>query len=431
MPAEMLAEAAPEYDPPMQRPAYLDELQAVDVSAAALLSLACERGSSKATPESSDGSSNERFCEDCLGERSERVPQQLIADDVTGANERALLSLLSSPNICSRAWIWRQYDHQVQNNTALLPGADAAVIRIGDTGRGSTSTHGIAVSTDCNGRYCYLDPYTGAQIALAEGARNLACVGAEPAAITDCLNFGNPEKPEVFYTFAQAVKGLSEACTFAGIPVVSGNVSFYNESFGNAIYPTPVVGIVGVVQDVEKIATSSFKQAGDTIILVGETAEELGGSEYLKVAHNLVAGRPPALDLELEGDVQRVVRDAVRAGLLASAHDCSEGGIAVTLAESCLAGNVGATVVLDDDLPAVASLFSETQSRIVISVSEQNTPAVLDLLVQANVPYAVLGEAGGDSLIIAEKIELSLAQIAATYNTALENQVHQRQEGSK
>lgn len=391
MPAEMLAESAPEYDPEMRRPAYLDELQNYDIAAVL--------GSQEA------------------GNQDDRVP--------TTPNQ-ALLSLLASPNIASKAWIWRQYDHQVMNNTVVLPGADAAVLRIGDTGRGEMSTRGIAASTDCNGRYCYLDPYLGAQIALAEGGRNLACVGAQPAAITDCLNFGNPEKPEVFWTFHEAVQGLADACRFFGVPVISGNVSFYNESFGNAIYPTPAIGIVGIVEDVTTVATTGFKQTGDTIILVGETADELGGSEYLKVLHGLVAGRPPVLDLELERDVQDVVRAAVRDGLLASAHDCSEGGIAVTLAESCIAGGIGASVALDDDLSVAASLFSETQSRIVVSVCEASAPAFIDRLLAAQVPYSVIGEVGGSALEIEGDISVELAEITRIYNTSLEQQVHQR-----
>jgi phosphoribosylformylglycinamidine synthase len=383
MPAEMLAASAPEYDPEMKRPAYLDEAQGFDFST---------------------------------------LEHPNTLDEL---NE-AFVALLASPNIASRAWIWRQYDHQVMNNTVMLPGADAAVLRIGDTGRGVMSTRGIAASTDCNGRYCYLDPYTGAQIALAEGARNLACVGAKPAAITDCLNFGNPEKPEVFWTFHESVRGLAEACAFYDIPVISGNVSFYNESFGQAIYPTPTVGIVGVVEDVSMVATAAFKQAGDTIILVGETDDELGGSEYLKVMHGLVAGRPPALDLALEGDVQRVVCTAVRRGLLASAHDCSEGGIAVALAESCIAGGIGAMVALDDALLPAVSLFSETQSRILVSVANANVATFLDLLADARVPYSVIGETGGTKLEVEGKLAVMLDEIISVHSDSLERQVVQR-----
>jgi phosphoribosylformylglycinamidine synthase len=404
MPAEMLAQSAPEYDPEMREPQYLAQLQGYDLDfvyqtaadAAQLAGALAERGCALA-PATDDAPFNAAFS-----------------------------ALIASPNICSRAWIWRQYDHQVMNNTVILPGADAAVLRIGDTGRGETTNRGIAASTDCNGRYCYLDPYLGAQIALAEGARNLACTGADPAAITDCLNFGNPEKPEVFWTFHQAVQGLADACRFFAIPVISGNVSFYNESFGHAIYPTPAIGIVGVVDDITAVATSAFKQAGDTVILVGETLDELGGSEYLKVVHGLVAGHPPTLDLELERDVQSTVRQAVRTGLLQSAHDCSEGGVAVALAESCVLGGIGAAVALDDDLPPVASLFSESQSRILVSVAEDKVEEFLALATANQVPYSVLGEVGGERLTIEDKLNLSVAEIANLYNNTLEQLVTNR-----
>ncbi|TLM89955.1 MAG: phosphoribosylformylglycinamidine synthase II, partial [Actinobacteria bacterium] len=247
MPAATLAHDAPLYDPAMIRPAYLDEVQAFDPLALEL-----------------PGSSAELH-------------------DV-------LLGLLASPNICSRRWIWEQYDHQVMLNTVVLPGSDAAVLRIGDTGRGEVTDRAIAASSDCNGRYCYLDPYVGAQIAFAEAARNVTCSGGDPAAITDCLNFGNPEKPEVFYTFYEAIRGLSDACKFFGVPVISGNVSFYNESFGSPIYPTPTVGLVGLLDHVDQHCTASFKDEGDVIVLVGETLAELGGTEYLKVEHGLVSG---------------------------------------------------------------------------------------------------------------------------------------------
>ena len=375
MPASTLANDAPIYDPAMERPAYLDEVQAFD-------------------PMSLD----------------------LPADETTLSE--VLLGLLSSPNICSRRWIWEQYDHQVILNTVVLPGGDAAVLRIGDEGRG------IAVSSDCNGRYCYLDPYVGAQIALAEASRNVACTGANPAAITDCLNFGNPEKPEVFYTFHEAIRGLSDACKAWGIPVISGNVSFYNESFGSPIYPTPTVGLVGVMDDVTKHTTVAFKNEGDVIVLVGESLEELGGSEYLKIEHGLVSGPPPSLDLELEADVQAVVRDSIVAGLVRSAHDCSEGGVAVTLAECCLAGGLGADVHLHDELHPVASLFGETQSRIVVSVSEGDADAFVAALLEREVPYSVIGTVGGDRLTICERLDLSLDDLCEAFEPTLERLVH-------
>jgi phosphoribosylformylglycinamidine synthase len=388
MPAEMLANSAPEYDPKSVRPTYLDEVQNIDLAA-----VLAEKGLS-------GGKLNED-----------------------------LLTLLSSSNICSRQWIWEQCDSEVQGNTVIPPGADAAVIRIG----GEESWRGIAVATDCNGRYCYLDPYRGAQLALTESMRNLACVGAKPAAITDCLNFGNPEKPEVFYTFEQAVRGLADACEFYKIPVVSGNVSFYNESFGSAIYPTPAVGIVGLLDDVRQTATADFKNEGDVIVLVGETFDELGASEYLKVVCGQVAGRAPELDLELEGAVQDAVCSAVRAGLVASAHDCSEGGLAVALAECCVSGEIGANVVLDNEISAVAALFSESASRILVSVHPKMAEELLDLLESFDVPFSVIGQVGGDVLAIdtaasgeqTNVIETPLALLTSTYLDALEMLVSQ------
>jgi len=376
MPAATLAEDAPIYDPPMERPAYLDELHAFD-------------------------------------------PATLVHPESVAELTEALLRVLGSPNVCSRHWIWEQYDHQVMVNTRVLPGGDAAVLRIGDTGRGEVTGRGIAVSSDCNGRYCYLDPYVGAQIALAEAARNVACVGGEPAAITDCLNFGSPEKPEVFWTFHESIRGMSDACKEWGIPVISGNVSFYNESFGQPIYPTPTVGLVGLVDDIAAVATVAFKDAGDVVVLVGETYDELGGSEYLKVVHEKVAGRPPALDLELERDVQAAVREAVRRGIAKSAHDCSEGGLAVALAECAIAGRVGCSVYLDDELPGVSSLFSESQSRVVLTVAEPDMDALLEILSRDEVPYSVLGTVGGKRLAIGDKVDIDLDTISLVYERTL------------
>ncbi len=386
MPAATLAHDAPVYHPESKRPAYLDEVQAFDP----------------------------------LGELEHpHTPEQLT---------EVFLGLLASPNICSRHWIWQQYDNQVMVNTIVLPGGDAAVLRIGDSGRGEMSGRGIAASTDCNGRYCYLDPYVGAQIAFAEAARNVACVGGDPAAITDCLNFGNPEKPEVFWTFYESVRGLADACNAFNVPVISGNVSFYNESFGQAIYPTPTIGLVGLLDDVTKHATIGLKFEGDVILLLGESEAELGGSEYLKVEHDLVAGRPPALDLDLEKALQATVRAAIRGGIVRSAHDCSEGGIAITLAESCIAGGIGADVHLENDLPRVASLFGETQSRVVVSVAENAVETLIDLALAKGVPFSVIGEVGDDRLVIADEadelISVSLDEMREAYEPTLERLVH-------
>ncbi|MCL2333149.1 MAG: AIR synthase related protein, partial [Actinomycetia bacterium] len=318
--------------------------------------------------------------------------------------------------------IYEQYDHQVMCNTVVVPGAaDAAVLRIGDTGRGEVTSRAIAVSTDCNGRYVYLNPRRGAQIALAEACRNVSCTGATPAGVTDCLNFGSPEKPEVYWTFVEAVTGLAQACRAFGVPVVSGNVSFYNESFGAAIYPTPTVGVVGTLADVEAHMTQDFKAVGDKIILIGATLDELGGSAWLKERAGMVAGEIPALDLALEAAVQAIARELIAQGLINSAHDASEGGLAVALAESCLTGALGAEVAFDDDLSPVASLFSETQSRVLISAAPERVDEVIDYLVAAELPFSVLGEVrpAADGIRILDKAELSFEDARAAWEDSL------------
>ncbi|MDO8964107.1 MAG: phosphoribosylformylglycinamidine synthase subunit PurL [Coriobacteriia bacterium] len=374
MPASTLAHDAPIYDPAMTRPAYLDEVQAFD-------------------------------------------PATLEHPTDPAELADMLCDLLASPNIASREWIYRQYDHQVMLNTLVLPGSDAAVLRIADTGRA------IAVSSDCNGRYCYLDPYVGAQIAFVEAARNVACAGGRPAAITDCLNFGNPEKPEVFYTFHEAIRGMSDACKAFGVPVISGNVSFYNESFGSPIYPTPTVGLVGVLQDASKRVTSHFKDAGDVVVLLGETDAELGGSEYLKLRFDTVAGAPPACDVAEQLEIHEALLEAIEAGLVKSAHDCSEGGVAVALAEACVIGGIGATVELDDDLAPAFSLFSETQGRIVLTCADGDAEALTDTFVRRGVPFSVIGEVGGDRLVIEGKLDLPVEALHAAWGDALERMV--------
>jgi phosphoribosylformylglycinamidine synthase II len=307
-----------------------------------------------------------------------------------------LRRLLASPNIASAEWVFRQYDHMVQTNTVVAPGGDAAVLQL------KGYRQGIAITADGNGRYCYLDPYAGAQLVLAEAMRNLVCVGAEPAGVTDCLNFGNPEKPDRFWQFTRCVEGLADGCRAFRLPVVSGNVSFYNETPDTAVYPTPVLGLVGVLDDVKKHCTVGFKRRGDVILLLGETREDLGGSEYLRRIHNTVTGKPPALDLELERKVQSVCLEAVRQGLAASAHDCSDGGLAVTLAESCLQGRRGAQVTLPESAVRLdAQLFGESPSRIVISARPEHAARIQELAAQAGAPVSVLGTVGGRTLRIA------------------------------
>ncbi|MCR4420214.1 MAG: phosphoribosylformylglycinamidine synthase subunit PurL [Clostridia bacterium] len=302
--------------------------------------------------------------------------------------------LLSRPTIASKQWVYRQYDHMVQINTVVPPGLGAAVLRVKGTCKG------LALTTDGNGRYCYLDPYRGGAIAVAEAARNAACVGARPLAITDCLNFGNPQKPEVFWQFTQAVTGMAEACRILGIPVVSGNVSFYNESKadGTAVYPTPVVGLVGLLEDVERRVVPGWRMEGEVVALVGPPAGELNASEYLWVCHRRLGLSAPQVDLELESRLVRFLLEAAASGLLSSAHDCSEGGLAVTLAECCLAAGLGAAVDLaPDDRPDVL-LFGESQGRVVISFPEEKRQRVEELAASLNLPLAVLGRTGGAGL---------------------------------
>jgi phosphoribosylformylglycinamidine synthase len=279
-----------------------------------------------------------------------------------------LKHLLAAPTIASKAWAYRQYDSTVRTNTVIGPGGDAAVLRIRGTDKA------IALKTDCNGRYTYLDPRSGGRIAVAEAARNVACTGARPMAITNCLNFGNPRKPGVFYQLREAIAGMGEACTVLETPVTGGNVSLYNESPSGAVYPTPVVGMVGLIDSLEHITRSTFSQPGDAIIVFGETAEELGGTEYLATIHGVVAGRPPACDLNAERRAIDALLEAIAEGVVSSAHDCSDGGLAVALAECCIADKsapMGANADLGSigNLSSRAAFFSETQARYVISSS--------------------------------------------------------------
>lgn len=332
---------------------------------------------------------------------------------------QVLLSLLSSPTICSKHWVYEQYDHMVQTNTTVLPGSDAAVLRLKGTKKG------LAATTDCNSRYCLLDPYRGAQIAIAEAARNLVCSGADPAAVTDCLNFGNPEKPDRYWYFKNCIMGIVDACKSFDIPVVSGNVSFYNESPKGAINPTPGIGMIGILPDIEKRTTQYFKNQGDVIILLGETKEELGGSEYLKVVHNKVAGQTPELDLDTEIRVQKTVFDLIQQGILNSAHDCSEGGLAVALAECCVSGElIGANVtgygLQITDYRQDALLFGESQSRILVTCSPGDVSKIVDLAKKNKVACQEIGKVGGKSLKIADLIDLPVKDLQQKWWGALE-----------
>lgn len=318
VPADALAEEAPVYYKPSSEPAYFREFQAME----------------------NDIPNVENY-------------------------ETTLLALLQQPTIASKEWVYDQYDHMVRTSTVVSPGSDAAVVRVRGTEKG------LAMTTDCNSRYIYLDPETGGKIAVAEAARNIVCSGGEPLAITDCLNFGNPEKPEIFWQFEKAVDGMSEACRTLGTPVIGGNVSLYNETNGTAVYPTPVVGMVGLVENLKHVTTQHFKNAGDLIYLLGDTKDEFGGSELQKLVYGRIFGKSPELDLEVEASLQAQILAAIKNGLVASAHDVAEGGVAVALAESVIGSNgIGAAVELEG--PVVSALFSESQSRFILSVKPEN-----------------------------------------------------------
>jgi phosphoribosylformylglycinamidine synthase len=323
--------------------------------------------------------------------------------------------LLRSPDIASKRWVWRQYDHQVLTNTVVGPGSNAAVVRIKGT------TKAIALATDGDGRMCYLDPFAGGAMAVAEAARNVVCAGAVPLALTDCLNFGNPEKPEVYYQLEQCIDGMVAACEALGVPVVSGNVSLYNETNGEAIYPTPVVGMLGLIDDIERVVPMAFQDDGDAVFLLGGVlrgdAADLAGSEYLKMHHGLIAGKP-RIDLDLEARVQRACLAAARAGLLKSAHDCSRGGLAVALAECCIEGGWG----LDATDAAIegrldAALFGEAPSRIVVSTAD---PDGLRALASGHgVPLTPLGRVAADRLRLAAAIDVPVTDLRRAHEDGL------------
>ena len=351
----------------------------------------------------------------------------------------ALVALLGQPNIASKAWVYGQYDTHVRTNTVAGPGpTDAAVVRIKETATtgadGTVTTRGLAMATDCNGRYVYLNPRRGAQIAVCEAARNVVCAGGQPLGVTNCLNFGNPYKPEVYWTFAEAVGGMGDACRALGTPVTGGNVSFYNESPDGqggtrAVFPTPTIGMVGLVESVERhTTTAAFAVEGGALVLVSPAgwwhAGGIEASEFLATAHGLTAGDAPYLDLAEEVAVQSAVLAAIRAGLVRSAHDVSDGGLAACLAESCIHGAVGAHVELPEtDARLDAVLFGEAQSRVVLSVSPEHAGAVEALVAEHGVRATRIGTVGGDALVVAvggaEVFSLPVADLARPYHSAL------------
>jgi phosphoribosylformylglycinamidine synthase subunit PurL len=341
-----------------------------------------------------------------------------LADDPTFATvttpvDEAFVAVLRSPNVASKRWVWEQYDSIVQGGTVVAPGSDAALVRIEGT------LKALALSTDGKGRFGALDPYLGATHAVAEAARNVACTGATPLAITNCLNFGNPERPEVMWQFAQSVRGIADACRAFDTPVTGGNVSFYNEAGASAIWPTPVIGMLGLIQDYRLAVRSAFEGSGSWIYLLGETFAELGGSEFAETVLGTTAGRPPALDLERERRLHRLLIEGAGSDLFESAHDCAEGGIAVALAESAIAGRTGFAASLPGDVPAHVGLFSESASRVVVSVPPERATELEDTAEAMHVPFFRLGETGGPSVVFDGLFEMDVAEIAEHYEGAI------------
>jgi phosphoribosylformylglycinamidine synthase II len=340
----------------------------------------------------------------------------------------ALLTLLGSPTVASKRWIFQQYDYMVRTNTIALAGAGAAVVRVKGTNRA------LAMSVDGNGRFVLLDPRQGARLAIAEAARNVACAGGLPIGATNCLNFGNPERPEIMWQLAEAVAGLGEACRALDIPITGGNVSLYNETDGRSVLPTPVIGVVGVIEDAARLTLRAFPAAGLDIVLLGDNLGELGGSEYLKTIHGLVRGVPPALDLAREKALHGILVDLSAAGQIRSAHDCAEGGLGVTLAECCFEnGGIGARI----DVPraatdggidmTAATLFGESASRVIVSVDPSMTPSVLAKAAEAGIAAARIGTTGGAMIEIAidgqTMIHCALAEAETRWASSLANLV--------
>jgi phosphoribosylformylglycinamidine synthase II len=380
IPNSALVDAAPVYDRPTARPAYLDDVQQLDLAS---------------------------------------LPPVASGD--------ALLALLGSPTIASKRWVYRQYDHMVRTNTIVLAGMGAGVVRIKGTSRA------LAMSVDGNGRYCYLDPRRGAMLAVAEASRNVACAGATPIGATNCLNFGNPERPEIMWQLVEAIEGIAEACRVLDVPITGGNVSLYNETNGEAIYPTPIIGVVGVLDDASKVVTRAFRAAGEDIVLLGNGSGELGGSEYLKVLHQLIKGRPPELNLDHERRLIDLLVRAASAGILRSAHDCSDGGVAVTIAECAFdTGGIGCEIdiprVNDDTgigapIEQARALFGESASQAIVSVRAEDRAALMELAAAAGVAAKLIGTTGGSRLVIRAggqpSIELSVEAAERTWSTSI------------
>jgi phosphoribosylformylglycinamidine synthase II len=384
IPNPALTDEAPVYNRPMTKPEYLEQAQQLDLAA--------------------------------LG--SPAAPRD------------AFMRLLASPGIASKRWVYRQYDHMVRTNTLVLPGMGAGVVRVKGT------TRALALSVDCNARFVYLDPYAGAQLAVAEASRNVACAGGQPIGATNCLNFANPQRSEVMWQFARAVEGMGAACRALEIPITGGNVSLYNETDGRGVLPTPVLGVVGLIDNADLVVRRAFRSAGDVVILLGESRDELGGSEYLKVVHGVIRGVPPALDLAREAALQRLLVEGAAAGVIRSAHDCTDGGLAVTVAESCFDSGLG----VDVDIAVVASdaigyrdistLFGESASRAVVSVNPERAAELLSMAAAADLPAAQIGVVGGDRIRISaggrRLLDEPLVAAEHIWSTAIEDYFERR-----
>ncbi len=380
IPVTILTDSAPRYDRPAKRPEWQDGLQSLDMDSIAL------------------------------------------PDDY---NE-VFLRLVASTNISSREFIYSQFDYMVRTDTVVEPGSDAAVVRIKGTKRA------IALTVDCNPLYCYLDPKSGAGAAVAEAARNLVCSGATPLALTDCLNFGNPERPEVMWQFVEAVAGIKAACLALNVPVIGGNVSFYNETSGRGVFPTPTIGMLGLIEDTALITRQWFREEGHVIALLGETRPGLGGTEYLRLFHGKEQGPGPVVDLDREKSLHEACLEAIKAGIILSAHDCSDGGVAVALAECALnpAGSVGVDVALGalQTLRPDELLFGETQSRVVVSLEEKDLKALEEICASKGLPVEIIGRTVNDGFRIRGLVEVSLNDLHEAYRTSLKSRIEAKVE---
>ncbi len=337
---------------------------------------------------------------------AEALPRPIAGDDL----RKTLLELVASPNLCDKSWITDQYDRYVQGNTVLAQPADSGMVRVDE------ETHlGVSVATDCNGRFAKLDPYAGAQLALAEAYRNVATGGARPLAVSDCLNFGSPEDTDVMWQFAEACRGLKDACIELGIPVTGGNVSLYNQTGETAILPTPVVAVLGVIDDVRRRTPTASSGADERIVLLGTTREELSGGEWAHVVHQHLGGTPPQVDLAAERALARLLADLV--GIATSAHDLSDGGLAQALSEACLVGGVGATVALDGD--AFVGLFSESTARAIVTVAAHDIDELRALCARHDVPITEIGTTGGDALVVDGAFDIPLDELRSAWESTL------------